>query len=299
MILDHMSAAEESPRISLLLVTVGITVFMASLDLAMVAISLPSLARDLGISSMAASWVMMASLLVPCSFPVVFLRLGERKGFRLIFAAGCLVFASGSLLCGIAVDAGMLIGSRLLVGVGASMSAGLATAMVMGKTPDSGMRKGAVIIAVSSTLGFVLGPVLGVFITDFVSWHGIFFIDFLVAIAGFVWGVLSLRWFDPFGTLALKAHLRGSSPPALAFVAQGAYRCVRHPLYLCMLLLIWSAPRLSTDRLLFNVLWTAWIVVGTKLEERDLLADFGEIYRRYQLSVPMLIPSPRLLRRHT
>lgn len=121
----------------------------------------------------------------------------------------------------------------------------------------------------------------------------------LMAIAGSVWGVLSLRWFDPFGTLALKAHLRGASPPALAFVAQGAYRCVRHPLYLCMLLLIWSAPRLSTDRLLFNVLWTAWIVIGTKLEERDLLADFGEIYRRYQLSVPMLIPSPRLLRRHT
>jgi protein-S-isoprenylcysteine O-methyltransferase Ste14 len=78
-------------------------------------------------------------------------------------------------------------------------------------------------------------------------------------------------------------------------VAQGPYRYVRHPLYLFMLLLIWSAPRLSTDQLLFDVLWTAWIVVGTKLEERDLLADFGQTYRQYQKSVPMLIPSLRRL----
>ena len=65
-----------------------------------------------------------------------------------------------------------------------------------------------------------------------------------------------------------------------------------------MLLLIWSTPRLSTDQLLFNVLWTAWIVVGAKLEERDLVADFGDTYRRYQRAVPMLVPSLRTLRHH-
>ncbi len=113
------------------------------------------------------------------------------------------------------------------------------------------------------------------------------------AMAGFAWGVHSLRRFDPFGTLPLKASLRGVTPPPMAFVAEGPYRFVRHPLYLFMLLLIWSTPRLSTDQLLFNLLWTVWIIVGTKLEERDLLADFGETYRRYQLSVPMLVPSPR------
>jgi hypothetical protein len=64
-----------------------------------------------------------------------------------------------------------------------------------------------------------------------------------------------------------------------------------------MLLLIWSTPRFSTDQLLFNVLWTAWIIVGTRLEERDLLANFGQTYRSYQASVPMLIPSPRAVLR--
>jgi protein-S-isoprenylcysteine O-methyltransferase Ste14 len=120
----------------------------------------------------------------------------------------------------------------------------------------------------------------------------------VLALAGFAWGVHALPGFDPFGTLPLKAHWRGTSPPAAAFVARGPYRYVRHPLYLFMLLLIWSTPRLSTDRLLFIVLWTAWIVVGTTLEERDLFVDFGESYRQYQCSVPMLIPVPRFLRRH-
>jgi protein-S-isoprenylcysteine O-methyltransferase Ste14 len=115
----------------------------------------------------------------------------------------------------------------------------------------------------------------------------------LLTVAGFAWGAYSLREFDPFGTLPLKAAWRGNTAPSSVFVARGPYRYVRHPLYLFMLLLIWSTPRFPTDQLLFNVLWTAWIIVGTKLEERDLLADFGQTYRQYQASVPMLIPSPR------
>jgi protein-S-isoprenylcysteine O-methyltransferase Ste14 len=118
-----------------------------------------------------------------------------------------------------------------------------------------------------------------------------------VAIAGFAWGIHSLREFDPFGRLPLKATLSGSTTLSLAFVARGPYRYVRHPLYLAMLLLIWSTPRFTTDQLLFNVVWTAWIIIGTKLEERDLLDDFGHTYRQYHSSVPMLIPSLRAVLR--
>ncbi len=121
-----------------------------------------------------------------------------------------------------------------------------------------------------------------------------------LAIAGFAWGAYALHGFDPFGTLPLKRHLHGAPTPAsTSFVTAGPYRYVRHPLYLFMLLLIWSAPRFSTDQLLFNVLWTAWIVVATKLEERDLVADFGQSYRRYQSSVPMLVPYLRFSTRQT
>ena len=46
----------------------------------------------------------------------------------------------------------------------------------------------------------------------------------------------------------------------------------------------------TPDRLLFNVLWSAWVFVGTMLEERDLVRTFGEPYREYQRRVPMLLP---------
>ncbi|HUJ43706.1 MAG TPA: NnrU family protein [Opitutaceae bacterium] len=111
-----------------------------------------------------------------------------------------------------------------------------------------------------------------------------------LALGVFVWGVRALRVFDPFGRRALWAHLRGQPLPQLPLAVRGPYVWVRHPLYSCMMVLIWSVPEAGLDRLLFDVLWTAWIVFGTRLEERDLVAEFGDHYHRYQRIVPMLIP---------
>ncbi len=76
----------------------------------------------------------------------------------------------------------------------------------------------------------------------------------------------------------------------MSFVVKGPYRWVRHPLYLFMILMIWACPDLTADRLLFNGLWTVWIVIGSILEERDLMLEFGDVYREYQQRVPMFIP---------
>lgn len=113
---------------------------------------------------------------------------------------------------------------------------------------------------------------------------------FVLAAAGAVWSLRALGSLDTFGVDAIRNRLRGTRPRPGALMIRGPYRWVRHPLYLVSLLMIWSGPDLSRDRLLFNVLWTIWIVVGTVLEERDLVAGFGESYRRYQRAVPMLIP---------
>ena len=112
---------------------------------------------------------------------------------------------------------------------------------------------------------------------------------FFLAIVGQVWGIRSLKSADLFGTESVRRRSGSTSSPA-PMVVRGVYRWVRHPLYLTTLLMIWSFPDLTADRLLFNILFTAWIIVGTVLEERDLVADFGDDYRRYQRRVPMLIP---------
>jgi protein-S-isoprenylcysteine O-methyltransferase Ste14 len=111
-----------------------------------------------------------------------------------------------------------------------------------------------------------------------------------LAIVGFYWGVRALGNFDTFGIRPIKLHLRGRQLRAPDIVVRGPYLWVRHPLYFFLLVLIWSFPDVSLDRLLFNVLWTLWIVLGAYLEEKDLVAEFGEKYSRYQQTVPMLFP---------
>lgn len=113
---------------------------------------------------------------------------------------------------------------------------------------------------------------------------------FLTALGGIVWCNLALRSFDSFGLRAIRCHLRGKQQPVAAFTESGPYRWVRHPQYFCILVMIWSCPDLTADRLLFNVLWTTWIAVGALLEERDLTVTFGHQYKEYQSRVPILIP---------
>jgi protein-S-isoprenylcysteine O-methyltransferase Ste14 len=113
---------------------------------------------------------------------------------------------------------------------------------------------------------------------------------FFLSIIGYYVTIRSLRPFDPFGIREIIIHLKGKTAKAPVFTVRGTYRWVRHPLYFFSLLLIWATVSVTTDRLLFNGLWTVWIIVGAMLEERDLVASFGDAYRNYQRNVPMLIP---------
>jgi len=113
---------------------------------------------------------------------------------------------------------------------------------------------------------------------------------FFACIAGIVWSSRSLGSFDTFGFRPVLYRLRGKALPAPRLIVRGPYRWVRHPIYLFSILMIWSTPDLTADRLLFNALWTVWILIGALLEERDLVAELGEAYRKYQREVPMLVP---------
>jgi protein-S-isoprenylcysteine O-methyltransferase Ste14 len=103
----------------------------------------------------------------------------------------------------------------------------------------------------------------------------LFYVVYLLSFAGFICGVRALKVFDPYGLRPILGRLRGRKPRPMLFVLRGPYRWVRHPLYLFMILMIWSCPDLTSDRLLFNGLWTVWIVIGSILEERDLVLEFA------------------------
>jgi methanethiol S-methyltransferase len=113
---------------------------------------------------------------------------------------------------------------------------------------------------------------------------------FLLSIVGFIWTTRALGAFDPFGAKNIFYHINNKQPKILPLVIRGPYKLARHPLYFFSLLMIWSCPDLSADRLVFNMLWTGWIIVGTLLEETDLVREYGDEYRDYQRAISMLIP---------
>ncbi|MDW8227082.1 MAG: isoprenylcysteine carboxylmethyltransferase family protein [Anaerolineales bacterium] len=70
----------------------------------------------------------------------------------------------------------------------------------------------------------------------------------------------------------------------------GLYRYVRHPLYTAGLLVLWLSPWMSQNLLALNLALTVYILVGAVFEERKLVREFGDAYRRYQAQTPMFLP---------
>ena len=117
-----------------------------------------------------------------------------------------------------------------------------------------------------------------------------------------LWATFGLGWvlvlvstflinhFELFGLQQVFARLTGRAMPSSEFRTPLLYRYVRHPLYLGLLLSLWSVPVMTAGHLLYSTALSGYILVGIWFEERDLVAQFGERYRRYRNEVGMLVP---------
>jgi EmrB/QacA subfamily drug resistance transporter len=156
---------------------------VAFLDGTVVNAALPAIARDLHADLGDLQWVLTGYLLTLGSLLVLGGSLGDRYGRRRVFQLGLIGFAATSLLCAIAPDTGTLIAARCAQGVAAAMLVPNSLAMVSAsfRREDRGRAIGA-----WSGLGGIamaLGPFLGGWLIDSVSWRWVFVINLPLAVA--------------------------------------------------------------------------------------------------------------------
>lgn len=99
-----------------------------------------------------------------------------------------------------------------------------------------------------------------------------------------------INHFDLFGTRQVWLYLRGKAYSALPFRVPSIYKHVRHPLYIGWGIAFWAIPTMTLGHLLFATGLTIYMILATLLEERDLIAHFGEQYEEYRRRVPRFIP---------
>ncbi len=109
------------------------------------------------------------------------------------------------------------------------------------------------------------------------------------------WGIvllasLLISHFELFGLKQAIDRWRDRAQHAPVFKTPWLYKVVRHPLYLGFLIAFWATPHMTAGHLLFALAMTVYVFIGAGFEEKDLVALFGERYRRYQQEVGMILP---------
>jgi EmrB/QacA subfamily drug resistance transporter len=169
------------------LASVGMGVFLGTIDGSIVNVALPTLAHSFQAEFAVVQWVTLAYLLAVTTLMLSMGRLGDMIGKKPVYITGFIVFTLGSLLCGTAPSVYTLIFFRVLQALGAAMMT-LGMAIITENFPPSERGKALGISGSLVSIGIITGPIVGGLILSAASWRWIFYVNLPIGLLG-IWMV--------------------------------------------------------------------------------------------------------------
>jgi EmrB/QacA subfamily drug resistance transporter len=159
---------------------------MATLDISVVNIALPTLSRTFRVPLTTVEWVVLAYVVAITGLLVPMGRLADGLGRRRVYGGGLVVFSVGSVLCALSPSSGALVGSRVAQGVGAAMMSATRLALLTTSFPASERGRAIGAFGAAVGVGLALGPPLGGLVVQHASWRWIFLINVPIGLAALV-----------------------------------------------------------------------------------------------------------------
>ena len=161
---------------------VSFGLFMIMLDNTVVNVALPSMQRSLHIGPSELEWVVVAYALTFATLMLTGGKLADLYGRQLLFIVGLVIFTGASLACGLAPNAGFLIGARTVQGIGAAIMNPATLGIITATFPPRQRGTAIGIWAGVSAMALAIGPLVGGLLTEKVNWSWVFYINVPVGI---------------------------------------------------------------------------------------------------------------------
>jgi DHA2 family multidrug resistance protein len=181
---SRSAAGSRSPW--LLTSVISIPTFMEILDTSIANVSLPNIAGNLGTSGEQATWIVTSYLVANAIIIPISGFLSRAIGRKRYFMLSIALFTAASLACALSPNLGFLIAARIFQGIGGGGLAPVEQSMITDSFPPARRGQAFAAFGLVVVVAPIIGPTIGGYVTDAISWHWIFFINVPVGILGLI-----------------------------------------------------------------------------------------------------------------
>jgi EmrB/QacA subfamily drug resistance transporter len=210
------------------MIAVALMLLVINLDMNIVNLAVPTIARGMHASLSQMQWVLAAYITMAATFFLVGGRVSDRVGKRSVFFVGAAMFAVGSLVCALASDIGFLIAGRFVQGIGFGVAFPVLITIACSAFPKNKMPYVVGLLAAASGVFQAVGPTIGGMILDGYSWQWVFWINVPICVLSV--GILAVAFTEkeikskkqqPFDVVGAVLYIVGASAVVYGIIDLG------------------------------------------------------------------------------